>query len=80
MSTMQTPVKVAVIFDLDGTVTGVSECVSGSASGSASDSVSKCVSECVSGSAVRRVSWQSDVIDNEHLNKRKTDDEYWDGR
>ena len=50
------------------------------ASGSASDSVSKCVSECVSGSAVRRVSWQSDVIDNEHLNKRKTDDEYWDGR
>lgn len=28
----------------------------------------------------RRVSWQNDVIDNEHMNKWKTDDEYWDGR
>jgi phosphoglycolate phosphatase len=28
----------------------------------------------------RRVSWQNDVIDNEHMNKMKTDDEYWDGR
>lgn len=29
---------------------------------------------------VRRVSWQKDVIDNEHMNKLRTDDEYWDGR
>lgn len=28
----------------------------------------------------RRVSWQADVIDNEHMNKMRTDDEYWDGR
>lgn len=28
----------------------------------------------------RRVSWQNDVIDNEHMNKLRTDDEYWDGR
>jgi phosphoglycolate phosphatase len=27
----------------------------------------------------RRVSWQNDVIDNEHMNKFRTDDEYWDG-
>jgi HAD superfamily hydrolase (TIGR01549 family) len=28
----------------------------------------------------RRVSWQCDVVDNEHMNKMKTDDEFWDGR
>ena len=26
----------------------------------------------------RRVSWKSDVVDNENMNKYRTDDEYWD--
>lgn len=28
----------------------------------------------------RKVTWTSDVIDNEHMNKFRTDDEFWDPR
>lgn len=30
------------------------------------------------GSVRRRVSWEANVVDNEHMNKFRTDDEFWD--
>lgn len=37
-----------------------------------------CSPENVSKTVHRHVSWESHVIDNEHMNKLRTDDEFWD--